>query len=69
MTPAGAGASIVKTLPPIPPNHAAGVNASGCCMVGLLRKIWSESEGQDLAEYAVMAGAVLVLLFGLMRAL
>jgi hypothetical protein len=38
-------------------------------MVALLRKIWSECEGQDLAEYAVMAGAMMVLLFGLMRAL
>lgn len=42
---------------------------SGCCMVSLLRKIWSESEGQDLAEYAVMAGAIVVLVLGLMRAL
>jgi Flp pilus assembly pilin Flp len=35
----------------------------------VLREIWSDLEGQDIAEYAVMAGAVLVLIFGLMRAL
>jgi Flp pilus assembly pilin Flp len=35
----------------------------------LLRKVWSDLEGQDIAEYAVMVGALLVLIFGLMRAL
>lgn len=35
----------------------------------LLKKIWSDLEGQDIAEYAVMVGALLVLIFGLMRAL
>jgi len=38
-------------------------------MRNVLREIWSDLEGQDIAEYAVMAGAVLVLIFGLMRAL
>jgi Flp pilus assembly pilin Flp len=35
----------------------------------LLRKIWSDAEGLDVAEYAVMVGALLVLIFGLLRAL
>jgi Flp pilus assembly pilin Flp len=35
----------------------------------VLREIWSDLEGQDIAEYAVMVGALLVLIFGLMRAL
>jgi hypothetical protein len=38
-------------------------------MRNVLREIWSDLEGQDIAEYAVMVGALLVLLFGLMRAL
>jgi hypothetical protein len=38
-------------------------------MRNLLRKIWSDLEGQDIAEYSVMVGAILVLVFGLMRAL
>jgi Flp pilus assembly pilin Flp len=38
-------------------------------MRNLVRKVWSDLEGQDIAEYAVMVGAVLVLIFGLMRAL
>jgi len=40
-----------------------------CCMRKVLREIWSDLEGQDVAEYAVMVGALLVLIFGLMRAL
>jgi hypothetical protein len=38
-------------------------------MRNLLRKVWSDLEAQDIAEYAVMVGALLVLIFGLMRAL
>jgi hypothetical protein len=41
----------------------------GFCMRNLLRKVWSDLEAQDIAEYAVMVGALLVLIFGLMRAL
>ena len=35
----------------------------------LLKKIWSDIEGQDVAEYTVMVGAVVVLVFAFMRAL
>jgi hypothetical protein len=35
----------------------------------LLKEIWSNIEGQDIAEYAVMVGALLVLVLGFMRAL
>jgi Flp pilus assembly pilin Flp len=35
----------------------------------LLRKVWSDLEGLEVAEYAVMLGALLVLLAGLMRVL
>jgi hypothetical protein len=38
-------------------------------MCNFLRKVWSDLEGQDIAEYAAMVGALLVLIFGLMRAL
>jgi hypothetical protein len=31
-------------------------------MRNVLREIWSDLEGQDIAEYAVMVGALLVLL-------
>lgn len=35
----------------------------------LLRKVWSDLEGQDIAEYAIMMSALVVLALGLMRAL
>jgi len=33
----------------------------------LLRRTWSESEGQDIAEYAVMLAVILVLVVGTVR--
>jgi Flp pilus assembly pilin Flp len=35
----------------------------------LLKEIWSDLEGQDIAEYAVMVGALVVLILAVMRAL
>jgi Flp pilus assembly pilin Flp len=36
-------------------------------MTGLLRKLWSQDEGQDIAEYAVMLAVILVLVVGTIR--
>jgi len=36
-------------------------------MFELLRKIWSEDQGQDIAEYAVMLAVILVLVVGTIR--
>jgi Flp pilus assembly pilin Flp len=36
-------------------------------MTELLRKLWSEEEGQDIAEYAVMLAVILVLVVGTIR--
>jgi Flp pilus assembly pilin Flp len=32
-----------------------------------IRKLWSEDEGQDIAEYAVMLAVILVLVVGTIR--
>jgi Flp pilus assembly pilin Flp len=32
-----------------------------------IRKLWSEEEGQDIAEYAVMLAVILVLVVGTIR--
>jgi Flp pilus assembly pilin Flp len=32
--------------------------------MALLRRLWSESEGQDIAEYAVMLAVILVIVIG-----
>jgi Flp pilus assembly pilin Flp len=36
-------------------------------MLEILRKLWSEEEGQDIAEYAVMLAVILVLVVGTIR--
>lgn len=36
-------------------------------MSKLIRKLWYEDEGQDIAEYAVMLAVILVLVVGTIR--
>lgn len=36
-------------------------------MFNLLRRVWSEDQGQDIAEYAVMLAVILVLVVGTIR--
>ena len=36
-------------------------------MAELIRRMWSEERGQDIAEYAVMLAVILVLVVGTMR--
>jgi Flp pilus assembly pilin Flp len=43
------------------------VGIGGVRMSGFLRRMWSEDEGQDIAEYAVMLAVILVLVVGTVR--
>jgi Flp pilus assembly pilin Flp len=36
-------------------------------MIHLVRKVWRDDEGQDIAEYAVMLAVILVLVVGTIR--
>ncbi|HEV8046176.1 MAG TPA: hypothetical protein VGP35_00495 [Terriglobales bacterium] len=36
-------------------------------MVKLMQRLWTEQEGQDIAEYAVMLAVILVLVVGTVR--
>jgi Flp pilus assembly pilin Flp len=36
-------------------------------MTTLLRRLWNEQKGQDIAEYAVMLAVILVLVVGTIR--
>ncbi len=36
-------------------------------MLDFIRRMWSEEEGQDIAEYAVMLAVILVLVVGTIR--
>jgi Flp pilus assembly pilin Flp len=39
----------------------------GGSMVKFMQRLWSEEEGQDIAEYAVMLAVILVLVVGTVR--
>jgi len=39
----------------------------GANMIYSLRNLWSQEEGQDIAEYAVMLAVILVLVVGTIR--
>jgi Flp pilus assembly pilin Flp len=41
--------------------------AGGWLMQELLKRIWSDDQGQDIAEYAVMLAVILVLVVGTIR--
>ena len=36
-------------------------------MRGLFRRLWSDDEGQDIAEYAVMLAVILLLVVGTIK--
>jgi len=36
-------------------------------MTGFLSKLWSQEEGQDIAEYAVMLAVILVIVVGTIK--
>ena len=36
-------------------------------MVEVLRRLWAEDQGQDIAEYAVMLAVILVIVVGTIR--
>ena len=44
-----------------------GVLLGGANMVDALRRLCSQDEGQDIAEYAVMLAVILVLVVGTIR--
>lgn len=39
----------------------------GVIMANLLLKLWNDDEGQDIAEYAVMLAAILIIVVGTIR--
>jgi Flp pilus assembly pilin Flp len=43
------------------------VNPVGANMSVIIRRLWSEDKGQDIAEYAVMLAVILVLVVGTIR--
>jgi Flp pilus assembly pilin Flp len=53
---------------PHSPNAAKGANAPGGESVKrFLSQLWSDEQGQDIAEYAVMLAVILVIVVGTIR--
>jgi Flp pilus assembly pilin Flp len=44
-----------------------GLRAQGDFVANLLRQLWSDERGQDIAEYAVMLAVILVIVIGTVR--
>jgi Flp pilus assembly pilin Flp len=36
-------------------------------MAAVIRELWSEEQGQDIAEYAVLVAAILIIVVGTIR--
>jgi Flp pilus assembly pilin Flp len=49
------------------PLHSTGSLELEERMLELLRNVWMEDEGQDIAEYAVMLAVILVIVVGTIR--
>jgi Flp pilus assembly pilin Flp len=39
----------------------------GVTVIATIRQLWSENQGQDVAEYAVMLAVILVIVIGTVR--
>ena len=48
-------------------DNAWGVVASGATVIEMIRQLWAEEQGQDVAEYAVMLAVILVIVIGTVR--
>lgn len=56
---------IWRFVPRLQENQLSKVR--GAVMIVLLRRLWTEDKGQDIAEYAVMLAVILVLVVGTIR--
>jgi Flp pilus assembly pilin Flp len=54
------------SLPPIRPSQELGHRCRAAAG-RLLRETWSDDQGQDIAEYAVMLAVILVIVVGTIR--
>jgi Flp pilus assembly pilin Flp len=68
------GREIISTVPIFDLTSASGPGMIialqsniGGSMVKFMQRLWSEEEGQDIAEYAVMLAVILVLVVGTVR--
>jgi Flp pilus assembly pilin Flp len=44
-----------------------GQRRKGAIVIKMIRQLWAEEQGQDVAEYAVMLAVILVIVIGTVR--
>jgi Flp pilus assembly pilin Flp len=44
-----------------------GQRRKGATVIEMIRQLWGEEQGQDVAEYAVMLAVILVIVIGTVR--
>jgi Flp pilus assembly pilin Flp len=44
-----------------------GIIAEGGTVIEMIRQLWKDEQGQDVAEYAVMLAVILVIVIGTVR--
>jgi Flp pilus assembly pilin Flp len=58
---------IAKTLDAFTGSQIQAMRPGGKTMMNLIRRMWSDNEGQDVAEYAIMLAVILVVVVGAVR--
>jgi Flp pilus assembly pilin Flp len=51
----------------LPREGKPGLSKEGETMMSIVRSLWHEDQGQDIAEYAVMLAVILVIVVGTIR--
>ena len=51
----------------MPREGKPGLSKEGETMMSIVRSLWHEDQGQDIAEYAVMLAVILVIVVGTIR--
>jgi Flp pilus assembly pilin Flp len=51
----------------LPREGKPGLSKEGETMMSMVRSLWHEDQGQDIAEYAVMLAVILVIVVGTIR--
>jgi Flp pilus assembly pilin Flp len=52
---------------PIEEKHSVWATSQGGNVIKMIHQLWSEEQGQDVAEYAVMLAVILVIVVGTVR--
>jgi Flp pilus assembly pilin Flp len=67
LTPPALASTSLTKLPWISSRSEPGSHRKAGSMMNIVRNLWHEDQGQDIAEYAVMLAVILVIVVGTIR--